>query len=127
MAVVWFRRDLRVHDHPALAAAIRDGSTIAPLFVLDPAILHGRFASPNRTWFMLGAVRSLAEALETRGSRLTVRIGRPEDVVPAFAAEVGASEVLVSRDYTPFGRSRDRAVADRLAHWISRSVPVPAS
>src|SRR6187402_482637 len=115
VSVVWFRRDLRVHDHPALAAAIRAGSPIAPLFVLDPTILHGRFASPNRVWFMLGAVRSLAEALEARGSRLTVRVGRPEDVVPAFASEVDATDVLVSRDYTPFGRARDRAVADRLA------------
>jgi deoxyribodipyrimidine photo-lyase len=115
VAVVWFRRDLRIHDHPALAATVRAGSPIAPLFVLDPAILHGRFASSNRTWFMLGAIRSLAEALETRGSRLTVHVGRPEDVVPAFAARVGATEVLVSRDYTPFGRARDRVVADRLA------------
>lgn len=114
VAVVWFRRDLRIHDHPALAAAVRGGAKVAPLFVLDPTILHGRFASPNRIWFMLGAVRALAEALEARGSRLTVRIGRPTDMVPVFASEVGASEVLVSRDYTPFGRARDRAVADRL-------------
>ena len=99
---------------PALADAIRAGSNIAPLFVLDPALLHGRFASPNRTWFMLGAVRALADALESRGSGLIVRVGRPADVVPAFATEVGATEVLVSRDYTPFGRTRDRAVADRL-------------
>ena len=101
-------------------------STVAPLFVLDPAILHGRFASPNRTWFMLGAVRSLAEALDARGSRLTVRVGRPKDVVPAFAADIGASEVFVSRDYSPFGRSRDRAVAESAGRaWASRSGPEP--
>ena len=71
-----------------------------------------------------GAVRSLAEALEARGSRLTVRIGRPGDVVPAFAAEVGASEVLVSRDYTPFGRARDRR-GRRAAGCAGHRVPCP--
>ena len=113
VAVVWFRRDLRVHDHPALVHGIRTGRSIAPLFVLDPTLLPG--ASPRRTdsgscW----GLRALADALESRGSRLTVRVGRPTDVVPAFAVEVGAGEVLVSRDYTPFGRARDRDVAARL-------------
>ncbi|MFL5678327.1 MAG: deoxyribodipyrimidine photo-lyase, partial [Chloroflexota bacterium] len=103
VSVVWFRRDLRVHDHPALAEAIRSGARIAPLFVLDPALLHGRFASPNRTWFLLGSLRALSDTLEMRGSRLSVRIGRASDVVPAFARDVGASEVVVSRDYAPAG------------------------
>jgi deoxyribodipyrimidine photo-lyase len=115
VTVVWFRRDLRVHDHPALTAAIHLGLPIAPLFVLDPALLHGRFASPNRAWFLLGALRALADALERRGSRLSVRIGPASDVVPTFALEVGASEVVVSRDYAPAGRARDRVVAARLA------------
>ena len=108
--VVWFRRDLRVHDHPALMDAAARGP-IAPLFVLDPAILTGRFASPNRTSFLLDAIDSLASALAERGARLSVRVGRPGDVVPAFAREVSASMVVVSRDYTPFGRRRDAAVA----------------
>lgn len=111
--VVWFRRDLRVHDHPALMDAANRGA-VAPLFVLDPAILHGRFASPNRTWFLLDAIDSLAMDLSARGARLTVRVGRPVDVVPAFARDVGASMVAVSRDYTPFGTRRDAAVADSL-------------
>ncbi|MFL5642221.1 MAG: cryptochrome/photolyase family protein [Chloroflexota bacterium] len=115
VSVVWFRRDLRVHDHPALAEAIRSGARIAPLFVLDPALLHGRFASPNRTWFLLGSLRALSDTLEMRGSRLSVRIGRASDVVPAFARDVGASEVVVSRDYAPAGRARDGVVATRLA------------
>ena len=47
-AVVWFRRDLRVHDHPALAAACREHERVVPLFVLDPALLGGRFRSRGR-------------------------------------------------------------------------------
>lgn len=114
-AVVWLRRDLRIHDHPALHAAVAAADDVAPLFVVDPALVGGRFRSPNRIWFMLETLRELADEIEAAGGRLHVRVGRPTEVVPAFAAELGAARVHVSRDYTPFGRARDRAVADRLA------------
>ena len=112
--VVWFRRDLRLHDHPALTDALSRGVPIAPLVVIDPALLHGRFASPNRAWFYLGSVAALRASLESAGSRLFVRVGDPVAVVPEFTREVRASDVLVSRDYTPYGRRRDAAVVDAL-------------
>ena len=113
--IVWFRRDLRVHDHPALHDALRDGAPVVPLFVLDPTILDGRFASPNRAWWLRGSLEALDGELRARGASLLVRQGRPADVVPAVARETGATRVVASRDYTPFGRARDRAVAERLA------------
>ncbi len=113
-AVVWFRRDLRLHDHPALDAALAQADRVAPLFVLDPALIAGRWRSPNRTWFMLASLAELAASLETAGSALAVRVGRPDEVVPAFAQEVGARAVHVSRDYAPYGRARDRRVAGAL-------------
>lgn len=112
--LVWFRRDIRLHDHPALTDAVRGGGPVVPLYVIDPALLTGRFASPNRTWFLLGSVRALAAGLEERGSRLVVRVGNPVEVVPAIARELGAGSVLVSRDYAPYGRRRDRTVAEAL-------------
>jgi hypothetical protein len=45
--VVLFTRDLRVHDHPALAAAVDRAERVVPLFVLDDAVL-GAFGAPNR-------------------------------------------------------------------------------
>ena len=112
--LVWFRRDLRLHDHPALSDALARADHIAPLFVLDPALITGRWRSPNRTWFMLASLADLAASLEAAGSALAVRVGRPEEVVPAFAQEVGARAVHVSRDYAPYGRARDRRVAETL-------------
>ena len=112
-SVLWFRRDLRLHDHPALQAAIEAGP-VAPLFVLDPALLRGRWASPNRTAFLLASLRELDAALRERGARLHVRFGRPAEVVPGFAAEVAAADVFVSRDYSPYARRRDAAVARAL-------------
>ncbi len=112
--VLWFRRDLRLHDNPALGAAVEDTAAVAPLFVLDDAIL-GADPAPNRLWFMLGTLRSLQDELERRGSRLHIRSGRPEEAVAAFAREVGASRVHVSRDFSPYGRRRDLAVHEALA------------
>ncbi|HYH93330.1 MAG TPA: deoxyribodipyrimidine photo-lyase [Candidatus Saccharimonadales bacterium] len=114
-ALVWFRRDLRVHDHPALVAALAEHGGVVPVFVLDEALLRGRFASANRTWFLLGSLRALDAALRERGARLHVRVGDPRSLVPALASEAGASAVYVSRDPSPYGRDRDRVVADRLS------------
>lgn len=115
VSVVWFRRDLRVHDHVALATAVDAGDWVAPLFVVDDRLLDGRWRSPNRLWFMRGSVAALADALALRGAPLAVLRGDPRRLVPAFAESVGAKRVLVSRDYAPFGRARDRAVAQGLA------------
>ncbi|MBA2488361.1 MAG: deoxyribodipyrimidine photo-lyase [Chloroflexi bacterium] len=113
-AVVWFRRDLRLHDHPALADAISRAGMVVPLFVFDDALLGGRWPAPNRVWFMDRSARLLDQALRDRGSRLHVRTGRPAEVVPRFAAEVGADVVLVSRDYGPYARLRDGQVGKAL-------------
>jgi len=120
-AILWLRRDLRLRDHPALAAAISGSDRLVPLYVLDQALLAGRFASPTRAWFLLGALIALRSSLRDLGSDLVVRVGDPRQVVPALARETGARDVVVSRDHAPYGRARDRAVAEALAadgvHW----------
>ncbi|HWU22592.1 MAG TPA: deoxyribodipyrimidine photo-lyase, partial [Nocardioides sp.] len=112
--VLWFRRDLRLGDHPALLAAAeaagRDG--VVPLFVLDPALL--RPSGAPRVAFLLRSLRALDDDLRRHGPGLVVRSGRPEDVVPAVVAEAGADAVHVSADFGPYGAARDRLVEDRV-------------
>jgi len=115
IAIAWFRRDLRLHDHPALTAAIEAADVVIPVFVFDDGLLGGRTASANRAWFMRESVVELSQALAARGVALRVTRGRPEDVLPALARETGADRVYVTRDAAPYGRRRDRAVAARLA------------
>ncbi len=109
-AVVWFRRDLRIHDHPAVHAAVEGHDRFVGLYVLDRALLAGRWASPNRAWFLALALAELGAALRERGGALAVIQGNPCAVVPAFAADVGARAILVSRDVGPYGRARDATV-----------------
>jgi len=115
VAVLWLRRDIRLHDHPALAAALEAADAVVPVYVLDPRLLDGPRSSANRTWFLLGSLRELATDLAARGAPLVVRSGRPELVIPALAAEAGADDVFATRDVSPFARDRDRAVGAALA------------
>jgi len=107
---MWFRRDLRVGDHPALAAALADGARVLPLFVLDPALWDP--AGDVRRAYLLDSLRALDEAI---GGRLHLRTGDPADVVPTVARELGAAEVHVSDDFAPYGRRRDDDVDQALA------------
>src|SRR5829696_1586423 len=108
--LVWYRRDLRVHDHPALTAAARSAERVVPVFVLEPALLHGRFESGPRARFLLGCLRELRAALRERGADLVVRQGRPERELAALAEETGATEVHFASDVSPFATARDRRV-----------------
>ena len=113
-AIVWFRRDLRVHDHPALAHALAGFERVLPVFVVDPGVLDGRWPSANRRWFLAGALTSLRSELAARGAPLVIIRGNPAEAVPRLAHELGAQAVVVSRDRAPYGRARDEQVAAAL-------------
>jgi deoxyribodipyrimidine photo-lyase len=112
--VVWFRRDLRVADHAGLSAAAEAGEVVA-LFVLDPGILGRRHhRAPARLRFLRAGLEALDVELRARGSRLVVRYGDPESVVPAVAREAEARRVSWTAETSPLGRARDARVARRL-------------
>ena len=104
-ALLWLRRDLRLHDLPALVAAHESGGDVLPVFVADPTLLAS--AGPVRRAYLSAA---LAAAGASYDGALVVRVGRPETEIPALVREVGAAGVHVSRETTPYGRHRDRRV-----------------
>ncbi|GAA3610353.1 cryptochrome/photolyase family protein [Microlunatus ginsengisoli] len=113
-AIWWVRRDLRLRDNPALAAAVHDGSAVLPVFILDPALLAK--AGPVRTAWLHAALQVLdADLRERGGPGLSILRGKPETVIPRLAREIGAGEVQVSADFAPYGRRRDERVRDALA------------
>jgi deoxyribodipyrimidine photo-lyase len=113
-ALVWFRRDLRVHDHPALTGAVRTYDRVVPVFVLDDALLSGRAASAARAEFLAGCLRSLDEELRLRGAGLVVRAGRPESELIRLARDTGAEAVFWTSDVSPYARARDARVTEAL-------------
>ncbi len=126
-AVMWFRRDLRINDLPALAEAA-GAPAILPCFVFDDRLITGgRFPSPDRTGFMLGCLEELRTSLRDLGADLIFRRGRPEDVIPGLAEEVGASSVHWTEDVSPFSRRRDQAVGRNLAKLGIVASPHPGA
>ncbi len=113
--VMWFRRDLRVDDHPALRAAAARAGPVC-LFVVDPGILGRRHhQAPARLRFLRAGLEALDAELRGRGGRLVIRHGDPAEVVPQVASTVGADQVHVTRDLSPLGRARDDRVQQALA------------
>ena len=112
-SILWLRRDLRMHDHPALAAA-RRADRMIPVFCFDDGLLGGRHASGPRTQFLLECLAEVGDALRTRGSRLFVRHGSPSREIAQLAREFGAESVHVSADVSPFSHRRDAAVRHAL-------------
>jgi deoxyribodipyrimidine photo-lyase len=114
-ALLWLRRDLRVHDHPALEAARAHGGNLLPVFCLDPRLLDGRHRSATRTRFLLECLSELDDALRRKGSALIVRSGHPEDVLVELAHDGEAEQVHITADVGPFARHRDARVRASLA------------
>ncbi len=97
--LVWFRRDLRLSDNPAWAAATGAHRTVTALYVLDDRLLGP--AGPFRRRQLLAELRALDDGLRQRGGRLLVRRGDPAAVVPHQAGRSGATRVYWNADVTP--------------------------
>jgi deoxyribodipyrimidine photo-lyase len=107
--VWWVRRDLRLADNPALLAAVDEGEAVLPVFVLDPVLL--RSAGLGRRAWLMAALHALdADLRAADGPGLSVLEGRPAEVLPGVAQQVGARTVHVSADFAPYGRRRDAQV-----------------
>jgi deoxyribodipyrimidine photo-lyase len=107
--VLWFRRDLRLSDHPAINQAA-GADEVVPLFVLDPRLMSA--AGTPRQAYLLRSLRSLGDALD---DTLVVRSGDPVACVVDVARAAGANSVHVSADFGPYGAHRDAAVEQALA------------
>jgi deoxyribodipyrimidine photo-lyase len=110
---MWFRRDLRLKDNPALVEA---GADVLPVFVFDPVLWDS--AGDARRAYLVSSLAALNESL---GGALVIRTGNPVDVIPALVAEVNADAVHIASDFGPYGEQRDLDVEAALA---TLSVPL---
>ena len=105
-ALVWFRNDLRLHDNQVLREALRNAEEIIPIYIFDDRIFKGEttFGFPKtgkfRAQFIIEAVQDLRNNLEARGSKLIVRVGKPEEIIPDIARQAQTSWVFCNRERT---------------------------
>jgi deoxyribodipyrimidine photo-lyase len=115
-SLVWFRRDLRLHDHAALYHALTAGGPVHAAFVFDTDILDQLAdRADRRVAFIHDRVAWLKAELERRGGGLHVLHGSARERIPALAARLEVADVHAVRDYEPFARQRDAGVAEALA------------
>jgi deoxyribodipyrimidine photo-lyase len=108
--VVWFRRDLRIDDNPALFHAAATGYPVIPLFVFDTDIIR-RLPSDGAVFdFQAEALRELEDAVNSIGGKLVMRRGSALKVHEELIRETEPAALYYDRDYEPIARERDKKV-----------------
>lgn len=116
--VVWFKRDLRVHDHAALAAAAASGRPVLPLYIIEPELWRQPEMSARHYAFLHESLADLDAALRARGTRLVVKVGDAIDVLAGLQKRFGIA-ALHAHEETGllWTYDRDRAVR----RWAKRA------
>ncbi|NLR76626.1 cryptochrome/photolyase family protein [Leeia aquatica] len=112
--LVWFRRDLRLHDHAALYHALAHPGPVHTVFVFDTGLLQGLPVDDARVSFIWHSLQQLDTALRQQGGALLCCTGDPVQEIPRLATQLGVSSVHAAEDYEPAARQRDEAVARAL-------------
>ncbi len=112
--LVWFRKDLRLADHPALQAALQAGGPVIPIFIWSPEE-EGTWqpASASR-WWLHQSLKALGEELAKLGSRLILRRGPTTQTLLDLARQTGAKQILWCRRYEPAVIDRDKRIKSEL-------------
>lgn len=114
-ALVWFRRDLRDHDHAALYLALKNHDQVFLAFVFDTDILNALVdRQDRRVAFIWESVCELKQCLQARGSDLIVLHGAAQQEIPHLAARLKVQIVYANRDYEPVAIARDAQVERQL-------------
>ncbi|TFK06320.1 suppressor of cytokine signaling 4 [Platysternon megacephalum] len=114
ISIHWFRKGLRLHDNPALLAAMTDCRKLYPIFILDPWFPKNMRVSVNRWRFLVESLKDLDESLQKLNSRLFVVRGRPTEIFPVLFKEWKVTRLTFEIDTEPYSRQRDSEVV-RLA------------
>ncbi|WP_298100641.1 deoxyribodipyrimidine photo-lyase [Brevundimonas sp.] len=110
--ILWFRRDLRLADNPALTHAVETGRPVIPVYILDPGAAASTGGASR--WWLDKSLRALDASLRELGSRLILRRGDSEAELRRLIREAGASTVFLNRRFEPEAFARDADIAQGL-------------
>ena len=112
--VLWFRQDLRLHDNPALNAAIATGKPVVPAYIWAPEEEgHWQPGAASR-WWLHHALKSLDESLTKLGAPLIIRLGSSLETLMELVKETDADTVIWNDRYEPLALQRDSKLREQL-------------
>ena len=123
--IAWVRRELRLHDHAVLEAALAiENAMIQPVFVFDSEILE-RFSNKQdrRLTFLAERLAWMHDELGKRGGGLLVLHGKGRELMPRLAKALGAAAVVAAKDFEGGTRKRDEEVAEARG-WLPPAQPL---
>lgn len=112
--LMWFRRDLRLADNPALAAAFAEGGPVIPVYIRETGTQSGRASGGASKWWLDKSLKSLAADIKSRGGSLVLRSGDTASCLDALIEETGAKTVFWNRRYDAEGRHIDMEIKSGL-------------
>lgn len=102
--IVLMTNALRLDDHPALSAACASGAPVIPVFILDDEGAGNWQLGGARRWWVLQSLQALSKAIEDKGSRLVLKVGRTREEVAGLIESMQPSAIYMTRAYSPMGR-----------------------
>lgn len=112
-AIVWFRRDLRLHDNLALLSALETGAEIVPIYIVDEQDAGGA-----SRWWLHHSLCALQGDIAALGGRLLVRSGDPRSELQTLVQECSATSLHYSKRYEPTSRRQETALASLLGEHV---------
>ena len=117
--LIWYRNDLRLHDHQPLYEALRQKEIVVPLYCFDPRQFgQTHFGFPKtgayRARFLLESVADLRRSLRQLGSNLLIRRGKPEEIIPTLVQELGIDSVYWHEEVTTEELAVEQALEAKL-------------
>ena len=110
ITIFWFRRDLRLHDNPALFYALQKGNVL-PIFIFDTCILSQLpDNSDARVTYIFNQLQVIDSQLSEYNSAIKIYFGNPEDVYKKILEEYNVESVFFNEDYEPYGMKRDQHI-----------------
>jgi deoxyribodipyrimidine photo-lyase len=115
--IIWFRRDLRLHDNAALYHALKDTKPVLPVFIFDKNILDKLDdKTDRRVEFIHAAITEIQSALITIGSSMEIYYGYPSQLFQTLIDKYDISKVFTNHDYEPYALERDGEISKILQH-----------
>jgi len=116
--IIWFRRDLRIADNPALSEAVKTGRPLICLYVLETETERELGAASQ--WWLHHSLQSLSQDLEEIGGNLILRTGQAFRILDMLIEETGADTIYWNRRYDLAPRETDAAIkADLTARGLA--------